>query len=85
MFASPQPGMVILDIRHPDEILRKPLQAGMAQVRAEPFFSLQNRFKNLDQNSRYLLYCDKGVMSQLHAELLREEGFENVALYKPGG
>ncbi|HCO60556.1 MAG TPA: tRNA 4-thiouridine(8) synthase ThiI [Porticoccaceae bacterium] len=85
VFASPQPGMVILDIRHPDEILRKPLQAGMAQVRAEPFFSLQNRFKNLDQNSRYLLYCDKGVMSQLHAELLREEGFENVALYKPGG
>lgn len=85
VFSSPQPDMVILDIRHPDEILRKPLRAGTAQVRAEPFFSLQNRFKNLDQNSRYLLYCDKGVMSQLHAELLREEGFENVALYKPGG
>ena len=85
VFSSPQPDMVILDIRHPDEILRKPLRAGAVQVRAEPFFSLQNRFKNLDQDRRYLLYCDKGVMSQLHAELLREEGFENVSLYKPAG
>ena len=85
VFSSPQPDMVILDIRHPDEILRKPLRAGTAQVRAEPFFSLQSRFKNLDRNCRYLLYCDKGVMSQLHAELLREEGFENVSLYKPAG
>lgn len=85
VFSSPQPDMVILDIRHPDEILRKPLRAGAVQVQAEPFYSLQNRFKNLNQSSRYLLYCDKGVMSQLHAELLREDGFDNVALYKPAG
>ncbi|MEQ9210282.1 MAG: hypothetical protein RLN96_10655, partial [Pseudomonadales bacterium] len=32
---------------------------------------------------RYLLYCDKGVMSRLHAELLLEAGYSNVGVYRP--
>ena len=82
-FSSPQPEMIILDIRHPDEVLRKPLNAGSAEVATAPFFSLQKSFKSLDPSRHYLLYCDKGVMSRLHAELLREEGFENLGLYAP--
>ena len=84
-FSSPQPDMIILDIRHPDEVLRKPLKAGAAEVVTAPFFSLQKSFKNLDQGEHYLLYCDKGVMSKLHAELLCDEGYRNLGLYLPAG
>lgn len=82
-FSSPQPEMTILDIRHPDEVQRKPLDAGSTEVETAPFFSLQKNFKKLNQSKHYLLYCDKGVMSRLHVELLREEGFENLGLYTP--
>ena len=82
-FSSPQPDMIILDIRHPDEVMRNPLKAGAAEVTTAPFFSLQKTFKFLDQDKHYLLYCDKGVMSKLHAELLCEEGFDNLGLYSP--
>ncbi|RLA46273.1 MAG: tRNA 4-thiouridine(8) synthase ThiI [Gammaproteobacteria bacterium] len=82
-FSSPQPAMTILDIRHPDEVMRKPLKVGAAEVATAPFFSLQKNFKTLDQDKHYLLYCDHGVMSKLHAELLHEQGFENLGLYLP--
>ncbi len=83
VFSSPQPEMTILDIRHPDEIMRKPLTAGAVAVEAVPFFTLQKSFKSLDQAHRYLLYCEKGVMSRLHAELLHEQGFQNLGVYRP--
>jgi thiamine biosynthesis protein ThiI len=82
-YSSPQPGMTILDIRHPDEILRKPLTAGAVEIKTTPFYLLQQNYKALDQQKHYLLYCDKGVMSQLHAELLCEQGFENLGMYRP--
>lgn len=83
VFPIPQPGAVILDIRHPDEIDVRPLKVSGTVVQAIPFFTLQNRFKNLEKDTRYLLYCEKGVMSRLHAELLLEQGFGNVAVYRP--
>ena len=83
VFSAPQPGMVILDIRHPDEAERKPLNGGAAEIRLSPFYALQNSFKGLDQNRQYLLYCEKGVMSRLHAELLIEQGHNNLAVYRP--
>ena len=84
VFSAPQPGAVILDIRHPDEVERKPLAAGAANIELAPFYALQNSYKKLDPSRQYLLYCDKGVMSQLHAELLKEQGFDNLAVYRPG-
>lgn len=83
IFKSPQPGAVIIDIRHPDEIARKGLRAGSAEVAAIPFFTLGREFPRLDQNRQYLLYCDRGLMSRLHAELLREQDYRNVAVYRP--
>jgi len=44
---------------------------------------LNNRFKELDENRQYLLYCDKGVMSRLHAHHLLSEGHQNVRVYRP--
>lgn len=37
VFKSPQPGVPILDIRHPDESERHPLRAGNARIEAVPF------------------------------------------------
>ena len=80
IFSVPQPDAVIVDIRHPDEIDIRPLRVGDAPVEEVPFFTLQNQFKNLDSAVQY---CEKGVMSRLHAELLAEQGFTNVAVYRP--
>ena len=84
VFSAPQPGAIILDIRHPDEVERKPLDGGATEIQLAPFYALQNSFAKLDPGQQYLLYCDKGVMSQLHAELLKEQGYENLAVYRPG-
>ena len=79
----PQPGAVVIDIRHPDEIQRLPLKAGSASILEIPFFELDKAAAELDGGRQYMLYCDRGVMSRLHAELLREKGFTNISVYRP--
>ncbi len=83
VFSAPQPGVTILDIRHPDEGGGKPLSVGSAQIEVAPFYRLQNYFDSVPIDASYLLYCDKGVMSRLHAELLVERGFTRVGVYRP--
>ena len=49
-----------------------------------PFYQLKTEFKKLPQDREYLLYCEKGIMSQLHAQYLRDaEKRENVRVYRP--
>lgn len=49
-----------------------------------PFHRLKTEFKKLDQSKEYLLYCEKGIMSQLHAQYLKDaEGAMNVRVYRP--
>jgi len=49
-----------------------------------PFHKLKMEFKKLPKDKEYLLYCEKGVMSQLHAQYLRdEEESLNVRVYRP--
>lgn len=74
--------LVILDIRHPDEEERRPLTAVPYPVERVPFFRLNTRFAQLAPERHYLLYCDKGVMSRLHAGHLREQGHANVGVYR---
>ena len=45
-----------------------------------PFYKLRSRFVDLDKGKNYFLYCEKGMMSRLHAANLAEEGFVNVAV-----
>lgn len=71
---------VLIDIRRDDERAANPL---LLEHLAMPFHTLGRAFKKLDQEQQYLLYCDKGVMSQLHAQYLRDEGFANVRVYRP--
>ena len=48
-----------------------------------PFYRLRSQFPTLDQSKRYLLYCERGLMSRMQAQVLLERGFENVAVFKP--
>ncbi|MGB3611888.1 MAG: tRNA uracil 4-sulfurtransferase ThiI, partial [Cellvibrio sp.] len=76
-------GQVIIDIRHPDEEEARPLKLLDAVVEKIPFYSLNKQFPQLDASKQYLLYCQKGVMSQLHAANLKDAGHTNVGVYRP--
>ncbi|VAW46542.1 tRNA 4-thiouridine synthase / Rhodanese-like domain required for thiamine synthesis [hydrothermal vent metagenome] len=73
--------MTVIDIRREEEIAASPLT--LERVETIPFYALNHQFKKLDQAKEYLLFCEKGVMSQLHAQYLRDAGFENVRVYRP--
>ncbi len=78
-----QASEVVIDVRHPVEEERDPLQMGDIKVLKIPFYSLATEFVKLDGERQYLLYCDRGVMSQLHALYLKEQGYTNVKVYRP--
>ena len=81
---SSDPGhAVVIDIRRPDEQEKKPLPLAASQQLAIPFTEINHRFSGLDPSREYLLYCEHGVMSQLHAQYLRDAGFTNVGVYRP--
>ena len=61
----------------------EPLEIAGIDVQTLPFYALNARFKELDNSRQYLLYCDKGVMSRLHAHHLLSEGHANVRVYRP--
>jgi thiamine biosynthesis protein ThiI len=74
---------IVLDIRSPDEEDDNPLELEGVDVKHIPFFKLSTKFGDLDQSKTYLLYCDRGVMSRLQALYLKEQGFNNVKVYRP--
>ncbi|MDN2663104.1 tRNA 4-thiouridine(8) synthase ThiI [Psychromonas sp. 14N.309.X.WAT.B.A12] len=74
---------ILLDIRSAEEEDEKPLEIDGVQIKHIPFFKLANQFEKLDQSKTYLLYCERGVMSQLQALYLKEAGYENVKVYRP--
>lgn len=81
---APEPSAttVVIDVRHPAEAEEAPLVLqGREEVLRIPFYSLNRRFASLDPHNHYLLYCDKGVMSKLHALHLKDAGFGNVGVY----
>ncbi len=84
VYSALQPGQVVIDIRHQNEReLRQFCAPADAEVITIPFYKLSSEFVNLDPSREYLLYCDKGVMSKLHAAHLLDAGCANVAVYRP--
>ena len=73
---------VVVDIRSPDEQESSPLKLEGVDVLELPFYKLGTQFGDLDKTKTYLLYCDRGMMSRLQALYLREQGFENVKVYR---
>jgi len=70
---------VVIDIRPEDECI----ETHCKSIKI-PFHKLKLEFDKLPQDQEYLFYCDKGIMSQLHAQYLRDEkGYENIRVYRP--
>jgi thiamine biosynthesis protein ThiI len=69
----------VIDIRQGDECIET-----SCETLKIPFFKLKTEFKKLAQNKEYLFYCDKGILSQLHAQYLRDaEECKNIRVYRP--
>ncbi len=70
---------VVIDIRPEDECIN----TSSKSIKI-PFHRLKTEFKKLPKDKTYLLYCDKGIMSQLHAQYLHDaEDAKNVKVYRP--
>ncbi|CAI8306363.1 MAG: tRNA sulfurtransferase [Porticoccaceae bacterium UBA1117] len=79
--STPKPRDVIIDVRHPAEVADMPLNCHPDnEVKCIPFFHLSEKSVDLDPQASYLIYCEKGVMSRLHAAILRDRGFHNVGI-----
>jgi thiamine biosynthesis protein ThiI len=74
---------VVVDIRSPEEEDNNPLEVEDHEVIHLPFFRLGTKFADLPQDKEYYLYCDKGVMSQLQALILHDQGYKTVKVYRP--
>lgn len=83
MVADVDGDAIVLDIRSPDETEDNSLVIDDVEIKHLPFYKLATKFGDLDQSKSYLLYCDRGVMSRLQALYLKEQGFDNVKVYRP--
>lgn len=70
---------VVIDIRAEEECIETSCECIKI-----PFHKLKTEFPKLPQDREYLLYCEKGIMSQLHAQYLRDaKKTKNVRVYRP--
>lgn len=70
---------VVIDIRQTTDCIKTSVETIKI-----PFYDLKREFKKLPQDKTYLFYCDKGIMSQLHAQYLKDsEGYTNIKVYRP--
>ena len=74
---------VVIDIRAQDEIDKHPLKDLERDHLEIPFFKIATEFPKLDRLKTYLLYCDQGVMSKMQAMYLKDQGYQNVKVYRP--
>ncbi len=74
---------VIIDVRHPVDGERAPLKLTGNQVLCIPFYELGQAVVSLPKGRQYLLYCDRGTISRLHAGHLRAGGHDNIKVYAP--
>lgn len=74
---------LVVDIRAPAEEELKPLHLTNNEIIKIPFYQLNARLLELPTDRNVLLYCEKGTMSQLHAQHLTESGLANIKVYKP--
>lgn len=80
---TPDVNDVIIDVRHPSEGEQSPLTMTNNEVLQIPFYELNQQIESLPQGKQYLLYCDRGTMSRMHAGHLKAEGHTNIKVYAP--
>lgn len=74
---------VIIDIREEEKIKKDPLDYISGNKIEIPFYDINREFSNLDQSKIYLLFCDKWVLSNLHALYLKDKWYNNVKVLRP--
>ena len=72
LVSTPALDDVVIDIRHPNEVADAELHLTNNTVLEIPFYELEGKAKELDGSRRYLLYCQKGTMSKIHAHHLSQ-------------
>ncbi|HUA66974.1 MAG TPA: molybdopterin-synthase adenylyltransferase MoeB [Candidatus Saccharimonadales bacterium] len=77
---DPKLGIKVIDVREPFEYEIARIEG----VPLLPMSQLQQRFTELDPNTRYYLLCKVGARSHSAAEFLREQGFKYVKNVKGG-
>ncbi|WP_418178730.1 tRNA uracil 4-sulfurtransferase ThiI [Aliarcobacter lanthieri] len=76
---EPNKNDIVIDIRQSLDCIKTDVETLKI-----PFYNLKKEFKNLSKEKTYLLYCDKGVLSQLHGQFLKDsEGYTNIKVYRP--
>lgn len=80
---TPDMDDIIIDVRHPSEGGQSPLRLTSNRVVEIPFYELSERIQSLPADGQYLLYCDRGTMSRMHACHLKAEGHTNIRVYAP--
>lgn len=73
----------IVDIRALPEQDKQPLNMPGCTILHIPFYQLEQAASQWPTEREYLLYCDKGVMSQLHAQRLQDLGYSHVKVFQP--
>ena len=69
----------VIDIRQSDDCIETSVETLKI-----PYYKLKSEFKKLPQDKEYLFYCEKGILSQLHAQFLRDaENYTNIKVYRP--
>lgn len=75
--ASPPEGLIILDVRTPEEFAEGHLDGAiMIDFYRDDF---ADQLKDLDPDTPYLLYCRSGNRSGQTTAIMDEQGFTNVA------
>jgi thiamine biosynthesis protein ThiI len=76
---------ILIDIRNPEEIKTHPLAPSLlrrGEILEIPFFDINRKFKDLDKTKTYLFYCEKWILSNLHALYLKELWFDNIKIFR---
>jgi len=86
LYCEPGDDVTIVDIRHPEEEEKNPLAGELLkqEILKIPFYELRSSFAALSDAKVYALYCERGVMSRLHASHLQEEGHAHVRVFRFG-
>lgn len=81
--AAAQPGVVIVDVRSPQEYAEGHLPGAVnISVEAADF---ADRIGQLDPSAPTLVYCRSGRRSTIAADLMTQAGFTNVVNFSSGG
>ena len=85
MTTMSQPGITIVDVRHPDEFAAGHVQSAINADVEGGDGVFDAAIAGLDKNGSYAIYCHSGRRAQLAADAMAKAGFTNVTNLSGGG